>query len=516
MGNKIIVIDFGSQLNNKILSCIKNNFNIGCVMVPPSKAISTIKKNPNIKAIIFSGSPKSVYAKDAYTIDKQIYTLGLPILGICYGAQLIAWQHGGKVSKGVSGEFGPTDLEILPSALTSGLNANEKIFMSRGDYVTELPKDFTNYASSELSKHVIFTNEKKKIYAVQFHPEADHSTCGIQIFRNFIEDICNIRADSQYSDKEIKQYINQEVKKIKQQVGKDKVICALSGGVDSSVAAVLVHKAIGDQLTCVFVDHGLLRENEAVQVEAMFKKHIGIKNFIKINAQKRFLSALKGVTDPEQKRKIIGRLFIDEFDKYGKKIKGLKWLVQGTLYTDIIESGTKTSHKIKSHHNVGGLPENMKLKIIEPLKLLFKDEVRKVGRTLGLDESVVGKQPFPGPGLAVRIIGGIDEEKLRIVRQSDAILRAEIDKINSNKKIWQFFTMLPNVLSVGVKGDERSYEHVIVIRAVESKDGLTATFADVPYNVLTKISNRITNEVKGVNRVVYDITSKPPGTIEWE
>ncbi len=508
--NKIIVVDFGSQYNQLIVRRIRD-LGVYSELVPNSIKADDIKKDESIIGIVFSGGPNSVYEKKSPSIDKKIFDLGLPILGICYGVQLISHLNGGKVVSCSKKEYGKATISIFKQSLiTKGLSKTEQVWMSHGDQVDKLPKGFVNNAKSSTCKFAIISNEKKKQYGIQFHPEVVHTLKGNKILSNFIFGICKAKKNWNMDA-----FIQMEVEKIKKTVGKDKVICALSGGVDSAVTAAIIAKAIGNQLTCFFVDHGLLRWHEAEDVVEAFKKNFNVK-FLKIDAKKIFLNKLKGVSDPEKKRKIIGSLFIDMFEQNVSKKVGIKWLAQGTLYTDVIESGTSTAQTIKSHHNVGGLPERMKSKLIEPLNILFKDEVRELGRKLGLPEKMVSRQPFPGPGLAIRTLGEITEQKLNLVRESDRILQEEIANASLNKSIWQYFTVLPNVKTVGVKGDGRSYEDVIVIRAVTSIDGMTADFAKIPYDILQKISTRITNEIKGINRVVYDITQKPPGTIEWE
>ena len=510
MENKIIVLDFGSQYNQLITRRIRN-LGVYSELVSNEITAEKIKEDKSIIGIVFSGGPNSVYENGSPQVDTKIFELGLPILGICYGAQLIAHKNNGKVVSCDKKEYGNTEIVITnPCKLTKGLNQNEIVWMSHGDQVEILPTGFINNASSTTCKNAIFSNESSNIYALQFHPEVVHTKNGMQILKNFLFEIC--KAEPTWK---VENFLKDKIAEIKAKVGDDQVLCALSGGVDSSVTAAIIDKAIGSQLTCFFVDHGLLRKNESQMVVNMFKKNFKA-NFVFKDAKDKFLSELKGVTDPEQKRKIIGKLFIDTFDEYASKQNNIKYLAQGTLYTDIIESGTKTAQTIKSHHNVGGLPKDMKFKLIEPLNNLYKDEVRELGRQLGLPEEVVSRQPFPGPGLGIRIIGEVNEEAIKLVQDSDAILREEIAKHGLDKEIWQYFTVLPNVKVVGVKGDQRSYENVIVIRAVSSVDGMTADYAKIPYEVLDKISNRITNEVKGINRVVYDITSKPPATIEWE
>ncbi|MDR0674750.1 MAG: glutamine-hydrolyzing GMP synthase [Mycoplasmataceae bacterium] len=509
MANKILVIDFGSQYNQLIVRRIRE-FGVYSELVSNQINIDQVKNDKDIKGIIFSGGPNSVYDKHALSIDRRIYKLGVPILGICYGMQLITYQNGGIVQPSHKKEYGSTQIIIKNHKLTKNLLTKELVWMSHGDQVKKIPANFKVIAASLTCKNAIIVNDIKKIYGIQFHPEVRHTVHGLKILQNFIFDICGAKADWT-----MQSFITNQIIKIKQIVKNEKVLCALSGGVDSAVTAAIIAKAINKNLTCLFVDHGLLRKNEGEAVTKAFKKYFNV-NFIKVNASKQFLTKLKNISNPEQKRKIIGREFIETFDYYTKHIKGLKWLAQGTLYTDVIESGTSTAQTIKSHHNVGGLPKNMKFKLIEPLNTLFKDEVRELGRQLGLPEHIVNRQPFPGPGLAIRIIGSITSEKIRLVQETDVILQEEIKKAKLDQSIWQYFTVLPNVKTVGVKGDQRSYEDVIIIRAVTSQDGMTADYAKIPYHILDHISNRIVNEVKGINRVVYDITSKPPGTIEWE
>jgi GMP synthase (glutamine-hydrolysing) len=509
----ILIVDFGAQYSQLIARRVREA-KVYCEIIPYTYSIEQIReKNP--KGIILSGGPASVYVEDAPKVSGEIFDLGVPVLGICYGGQFIAQEFGGKVKRADSREYGRVKLEInLNDGLFKDIEQDSLCWMSHTDYIEKAPENFIVTAKSETCPVCAMKNEEKKIYALQFHPEVEHTEKGREVINNFLYNVCGLKEDWDMGD-----YCQESIDKIKALVGDKKALCAMSGGVDSSVAAVMVHKAIGSNLICVFVDHGLLRKDEGDQVEQIFKEKFNM-NLIRVNAGERFLGKLAGVTDPETKRKIIGNEFIRVFEEEKQKLKEefghIDYLVQGTIYPDVIESGTATAQVIKSHHNVGGLPEDVDFELLEPLRQLFKDEVRQVGRELGIPEEVVERQPFPGPGLAIRVLGEITEDKLKIVRDADFIFRDEIKKAGLQNKIWQYFACLPNIKSVGVMGDVRTYSHTVALRAVTSSDGMTSDWARIPYDVLEKVSNRIVNEVDNVNRIVYDVTSKPPSTIEWE
>ncbi|MFV0556427.1 MAG: glutamine-hydrolyzing GMP synthase [Lactovum sp.] len=505
----IIVLDYGSQYNQLICRRIRE---IGVFSELKSHKITAeeIKEIAPL-GIILSGGPNSVYEKDAFDIDKEIFELGIPILGICYGFQLMAHKLGGLVTSAEEREYGVSEMEIQEeSQLLLGTPLKQKVLMSHGDRVEAIPANFIITATSPNSPFAAVEDNFHKFYGLQFHPEVNDSEYGKDILRNFALNIC--KASTDWS---MENFIENQISQIRKKVGDKKVLLGLSGGVDSSVVGVLLNKAIGNQLTSIFVDHGFLRKGEANEVMETLEGKFGL-NIIKVEAQERFMKKLEGLSDPEEKRKIIGAEFISVFDDEATKLDGIEFLAQGTLYTDLIESGTDTASVIKSHHNVGGLPEDMNFKLIEPLNTLFKDEVRLVGKKLGMPDKIVWRQPFPGPGLAIRVLGEMSSEKLEVVRESDAILREEVTAAGMEYDIWQYFTVNTGIKSVGVMGDQRTYDYTVAIRAITSIDGMTADFAKLPWELLTKISQRIVNEVKHVNRIVYDITSKPPATVEWE
>lgn len=509
MKETVLVIDFGGQYNQLIARRVRD-LNVYCELIPCGTPLEKIKaKNPI--GIIFTGGPNSVFGADALKVDEGIYTLGVPVLGICYGAQLIAHQLGGKVRSAAVGEYGQVKAVYKKSVIFDGLPEEGVCWMSHTDSVSELPDGFEITAFTADCPVAAMQNTQKRIYAVQFHPEVAHTQNGTLMLKNFLYKACGASGDWTMKD-----FVARKIAEIREKVGDKKVLCAMSGGVDSAVAATLVHKAVGDRLTCVYVDHGLMRKNETEEVRQVFKDGLGM-NLILADAEELFLRKLAGVTDPESKRKIIGREFITVFEKEAEKIGKVDYLVQGTIYPDVIESGSGDSAVIKSHHNVGGLPDVVDFEeIIEPLRDLFKDEVRAVGFELGLPEQVVMRQPFPGPGLGIRVIGEITKEKLETLREADFIYREEIAKAGLSGQIWQYFAVLTDTRSVGVMGDMRTYDYTVALRAVLSVDAMTADWAKIPYEVLGAVSNRIVNEVRNVNRVVYDITSKPPATIEWE
>jgi GMP synthase (glutamine-hydrolysing) len=506
----VLVLDFGGQyaqlIARRVRECRVYSELVGHTISP--EAIRA--RNPH--AIILSGGPASVYADGAPRVDPRIFELGIPTLGICYGAQLMALDLGGRVDRTDASEFGKTSMQADESTLLKDTPSDQTVWMSHRDTVVAAPEGARVIAHSPSTPVAAFESRERGLYGVQFHPEVVHTPHGMGVLKNFLYEIAD--APPAWTPAAV---IEEQVERIRAQVGRERVLCALSGGVDSAVAALLVHKAVGDQLTCVFVDHGMLRKSEAEQVVETFGDHFHVP-LVHVQAQDRFLDLLAGVEDPEQKRKIIGREFIRVFEDEARKLGDVKWLVQGTLYSDVIESGGTegVAATIKSHHNVGGLPDDMKMQLVEPLRLLFKDEVRRVGEELGMPERMVWRQPFPGPGLSIRIIGDVTRERLAILRDADSILQEEVRRAGLYRELWQSFAVLPAIRSVGVQGDERTYGYPIVIRAVTSDDAMTADWARLPYDLLETISARIVNEIPGVNRVVLDVTSKPPATIEWE
>jgi GMP synthase (glutamine-hydrolysing) len=505
----VLVVDFGAQYAQLIARRVREAHVYSEIVPRDMPVAEMLARRP--KGIIFSGGPKSVHVEAAPGIDEAVYEGGVPILGICYGAQLVAQQLGGEVARSGRGEYGRTALEVTAgSALFGELPLHQEVWMSHADEIVAAPPGFRVTARTEGVPVAALEDPDRGVYGVQFHPEVAHTPRGQEILKHFLYDVCGCRPSWTMVS-----IIEQAVEAVRAQVGSEKVICGLSGGVDSAVAAALVHKAVGDQLTCVFVDTGLLRMNEAEQVTETFRRQFQV-DLVHVKAADRFVEALHDVSDPERKRRIIGETFIRVFEEVAADLHDARFLVQGTLYPDIIESGTKDAAKIKSHHNVGGLPDDLQFELVEPLRNLFKDEVRVMGEELGLPEEIVWRQPFPGPGLAVRIVGLVTPERLEILRRADAVVVEEIKRAGLYRQLWQSFAVLPVVRSVGVMGDERTYAYPIVIRAVTSDDAMTADWARLPYEVLERISSRLINEVPGVNRVAFDITSKPPGTIEWE
>ena len=507
MRERVVVLDFGGQYNQLIARRVREA-GVYSELIPHDAPIARIQGD-SLSAIILTGGPDSAYVEGAKACDNAIFSLGVPVLGICYGMQYLAKVFGGEIASADVREYGHTKIRFQPHPLFTGMG--DVVWMNHNDSVTKAPAGFTAIASTDACPVAAFADEANKLYGIQFHAEVTHTVNGQKLFENFLREICHLRCD--YSAANLKDEL---IAQIRAQVGDKRVIGALSGGVDSSVASVLVHEAVGDQLTCIFVDHGLLRENEAEEVMRVYHDTLSL-NIIKVDAKERFLSKLAGVVEPERKRKIIGEEFIRVFEEESKKLGGGEYLLQGTIYPDVIESGTSSASTIKSHHNVGGLPKDIGfVGLVEPLRMLFKDEVRALGESLGIPHELVWRQPFPGPGLAIRVLGDVTEEKLQILRRSDYIFRDEIKRAGLAEAIWQYFTVFTGMRTVGVMGDLRTYDYIIGVRAVTSTDAMTVEWAEIPYPVLRRISERIIGEVPHVNRVVYDITSKPPGTIEWE
>ena len=509
---RVVIIDFGSQFTQLIARRIREH-QVFCSITTPTVDVAELRK-PGVKAVILSGGPSSVYGDDAPGLPAGLMDLDIPVLGVCYGMQLLGQHFGGEVLPTREREYGRREIEVIAeSPLFAGTPPKQDVWMSHGDQVEKLDESFIALARTDTCDWAACRHRERPVFGIQFHPEVHHSEHGSRILRNFLFDVVGCKADWRMSS-----FIEDQIEDIRARVGKKKVICGLSGGVDSSVAAVLVHRAIGDQLTCIFVDNGVLRKNEGDEVEKTFRESSSM-TFHRVDASARFIDELAGVEDPETKRRIIGHTFIDVFEEAANKIEDVGFLVQGTLYPDVIESVSALggpSQTIKSHHNVGGLPETLGFELIEPLRDLFKDEVRRVGRELGIDEAILGRHPFPGPGLAVRILGAVDAESVRLLQEADAVMQEEIRSASIYDDIWQAFAVLLPCQSVGVMGDERTYERVCAIRCVNSTDGMTADWYPMPYEIMGRISNRIINEVRGINRVVYDISSKPPATIEWE
>jgi GMP synthase (glutamine-hydrolysing) len=508
----ILIIDFGSQFNQLIARRIRE-CGVYCIIEPPALPIARMREM-KLKGIVLSGGPASIYENGSPRVDPAIFDLGVPVLGICYGMQYMVDTLGGKVRPAGKREYGFAELSIdHQEDIFKNIPPRTQVWMSHGDSISSLPAGFTGTAATDNTPFAAIANRGREFFGLQFHPEVGHTLKGKQILHNFLFEVCGCKRNWT-----MQAFARDTIAEIREKVGQGKVILGLSGGVDSSVAALLIHKAIGAHLTCIFVDNGLLRKDEALKLKSTFKEHLKL-NIRFVDARRQFLDALDKVADPEKKRKIIGKIFMDVFEAEAKKIPGVAFLAQGTLYPDIIESrsafGGPTS-VIKSHHNVGGLPKRMKLKLVEPLQYLFKDEVRKLGARLGLEKEMVWRQPFPGPGLAIRILGPVTKKRLEILREVDAVLLEEIRSAGYYRKLWQSFAVLLPLKSVGIMGDSRTYEDIVAIRAVTSKDAMTADWAKLPHRLLGRISNRIINEVRGVNRVVYDISSKPPSTIEWE